>query len=79
MEKQAIKEIIAKILGCEIDKVKDESMLISELMVDSLAIAKIAVEIEDHYDITLDEDLLYPFEDISVDAFYNKIKVTMEG
>ena len=54
MEKQAIKEIIAKILGCEIDKVKDESMLISELMVDSLAIAKIAVEIEDHFDITLD-------------------------
>lgn len=76
---QVITELIVKVLECDIDKVNENSMLIEDLMVDSLSIAKIAVEIEDYFDVMFDEDFFYPFEDISVGAFCEKVEAFLEG
>lgn len=48
-------------------------MLVADLGAGSLAVAKIAVEVEDYYDVLLEDDSIYSFEDISVKDFCQRI------
>ena len=73
MREQLI-DIICKVLEIEENTVTDEKMLVSELGANSLTIAKIAVEVEDFYDVLLEDDSIYSFDDISVKEFCEKLE-----
>ena len=72
-------EIIGEVLGFDSENIKGEDMLVSDMAADSLAIAKIIVDMEDDFDCTLDDESLYSFDDISVDDFCELVETIMDG
>ena len=72
-------EIIGEVLGFDSENIKGEDMLVSDMAADSLAIAKIIVDMEDSFDCTLDDDSLYSFDDISVDDFCELVEKILDG
>ncbi|MBO4863992.1 MAG: acyl carrier protein [Eubacterium sp.] len=71
--KEQLIDIICEVLEIEKDIVTDEKMLVSDLGAGSLAVAKIAVKVEDFYDVLLEDESIYSFEDISVKDFCHRI------
>lgn len=52
---EKVKEIIVDQINCDESAVKLETKLIDDLGIDSLDIAELVMEIEDNFDITVDE------------------------
>ncbi len=72
-------EIIGETLGFDSENIKAEDMLVSDMAADSLAIAKIIVNMEDCFDCTLDDESLYSFDDISVNDFCALVENLLDG
>lgn len=62
--KQKVKEILRDLIG--INDFSEEASLIKDLGIDSLGLVTLLIEIEDSFDIELDESDMNPFDLISV-------------
>ncbi len=54
-----VKEILAKQLGLEVDKVKAESLLVDDLGMDSFGSVETAFELEEKFDIKIPDEAVY--------------------
>jgi len=53
---EKIKKVIADQLGIEEDKITPESSLVEDLKADSLDVAALLLELEEQYEIEIDEE-----------------------
>ena len=53
-----IEKIVADVVGCDLDLVKDDSNFVDDLGYDSLNVVELIMQIEEEYDIEMpDEDV----------------------
>lgn len=74
-----IKSAIGKICDLNENNIFPKAKMKSDLMISSLAYVKLITIIEDDFGVELPDDILVVEDDISVEAFCNKIeKILME-
>ncbi len=70
--KEQIKSILCVLGG--VSEISDESSLQDDLMLDSLSMVMLLVEIEDAFDIKLDESDMNPFELVTVQEVVDMVQ-----
>jgi acyl carrier protein len=71
-----IKAIVANVVGYEVDDIEEDALLSDELSIDSLDIIDLYMQVEDTFDVDIDEDA--PIRSVGQLAAYVDEQIALE-
>jgi acyl carrier protein len=71
-----IKAIVANVVGYEVDDIEEDALLRDELSIDSLDIIDLYMQVEDTFDVDIDEDA--PIRSVGQLAAYVDEQIALE-
>lgn len=71
-----IKAIVANVVGYEVDDIEEDALLREELSIDSLDIIDLYMQVEDTFDVDIDEDA--PIRSVGQLASYVDEQIALE-
>lgn len=74
-EKVKVNEIIADLLGCDLEEVKDDALLSDHLGADSLDKVELIIEFEKEFDIIIEDEEYWELKTVS--EFYKIIETKL--
>lgn len=69
-----LRQIIGQVLGLEKEEIKDESSLRYDLIITSISFIKIVTEIEDYFNVEVDDEDLDIEEDMNFKTLCEKVR-----